>query len=348
LNLTHGEGLERFAGRYLGPGQPAGFWTEALAAFTPADLRAWAAELGVETFEATSGRVYPVSLKAAPLLRRWVARLRALGVRFAVNHRWVGLEPGNPNRIRFANGTSVRARAVLLALGGGSWPQTGSEGAWGSVLTDLGIRCRPLAPANCGWEHPWPPAVLAAAEGKPIKNIRASAAGTTVAGELLLTRYGLEGGAIYQLGHLLRAMPRPELVIDFKPDHTAARLAAKLTTVRRDFLTAAAAAWKLGDAARAILARRDWPDAATLAREAKHCVIPLTGPRPLAEAISSAGGVCWSELDGHPMLTRLPGVFVARAMADWGTPPGGYLIHGCLATATRAARGVVDWVGPRE
>jgi uncharacterized flavoprotein (TIGR03862 family) len=341
LNLTHGEGLACFAGRYRGPGQPAGFWQDTLAGFSPADLRAWAAELGVETFEAGSGRVYPVSLRAAPLLRRWVARLRTLGVRFAVKHRWVSLEPGSPHRLGFANGARVRARAVLLALGGGSWPQTGSDGAWLSILTGLGVRCQPLAPANCGWEHPWPPAVLAAAEGRPIKNIRASAGGTAVDGELLLTRYGLEGGAIYQLGHLLRAMPRPELAIDFKPAHSTGQLAAKLLTVRRDFLAAATRAWRLGEAARAILGRRDWPDAASLAREAKHCVIPLTGPRPLAEAISSAGGVCWSELDSRLMLTRLPGVFVAGEMIDWEAPTGGYLIQGCLATATRAARGAV-------
>lgn len=346
LNLTHGEDLERFAARYRGPGQPDGFWSQALAAFPPADLRAWAAALGVETFEAGSGRVYPLTLRAAPLLRSWVARLRALGVRFAVKHRWVSLEPGSPLRLGFANGEVVSARAVLLALGGGSWPQTGSDGGWLPILAELGIGCRPLTPANCGWEHPWRAAVLAAAEGRPIKNIRASAGTESVDGELLLTRYGLEGGAIYQLGHHLRAMSQPELVIDFKPAHSAAQLAAKLLTTRRDFLAAAARAWKLGDAARAILARREWTDAVTLAHEAKHCVIPLLGPRPLAEAISSAGGVCWSELDASLMLTRLPGVFVAGEMIDWEAPTGGYLIHGCLATATHAAHGVVNLLRP--
>lgn len=344
LNLTHGEPLETFAGRYRGPDQPPEFWQQVLADFTPADLCKWAVGLGVETFQAANGRIYPWSLKAAPLLRRWVQHLRDGGVRFAMKHRWVSLEPGRPHRLGFANGAFVEARAVLLALGGGSWPQTGSDGAWTAVLTDLDVRCHPLTPANCGWEHPWPPAVLEAAEGKPLKNLHVSADGTKVVGELMLTRYGLEGGAIYQLGHLLREMPQPELVIDFKPAHSEPQLLAKLQSVRRDFLTAARSAWKLGDAAHAILARRSWPDAVSLAHEAKHCRIPLTGPRPLAEAISSAGGVCWSELDSHLMLTRLPGVFVAGEMIDWEAPTGGYLIHGCLATATRAARAAIGWL----
>lgn len=344
LNLTHGEPLETFAGRYRGPDQPLEFWQQALADFTPAHLCKWAAELGVETFQAANGRIYPRSLKAAPLLRRWVQHLRDGGVRFAMNHRWVSLEPGRPHRLGFANGAFAEARAVLLALGGGSWPQTGSDGAWTAVLTDLGIRCSPLAPANCGWEHPWSPAVLDAAEGKPLKNLHVGAGGTKVVGELMLTRYGLEGGAIYQLGHILRQMPKPEVVIDFKPAHSEPQLIAKMPSVRRDFLTSARSAWKLGEAAHAILARQFWPDAASLAHEAKHCLIPLTGPRPLAEAISSAGGICWTELDSQLMLARLPGVFVAGEMIDWEAPTGGYLIHGCLATATRAARGVIGWL----
>lgn len=341
LNLSHGGDLAEFAARYHGPGQPDGLWRGLVAEFSPEELRVWAAGLGVETFQAPSGRVYPRSMKAAPLLRAWVRRLRENGTQLRMGHRWTGLEPGSPHRLRFANGETAAARAVVLALGGASWPQTGSDGAWVSMLTALGIRCRPLEPANCGWEHPWPESVLAAAEGQPIKNITASAGGATARGELLITRYGLEGGIIYQLGPALRAMPAPALVIDFKPAHSTAQLAAKLQSVRRDFLAAARSAWRLGAAAHAILACCPWDSAAALAQRAKHCVLPLTGPRSLAEAISSAGGVCWEELDAALMVRKYPGLHVAGEMVDWEAPTGGFLLHGCLATATRAANAVI-------
>lgn len=344
LNLTHGEESGLFATRYSGPDQPPGFWRGLLEAFDAAALRAWAAGLGVETFEATSGRVYPRALKAAPLLRRWVARLKESGVRFEMNQRWHGLRPGTPHVLEFVNGAEVAADAVVFALGGGSWPQTGSDGGWIATFQKLGIACHPLAPANCGWEHPWPPEVLAAAEGKPLKNLRVSAEGVTAAGELLVTRYGLEGGAIYQLGSILRSMAHPVIAIDFKPDFTHERLVAKMESVRRNFLKEARVRWRLSDAASEILSRREWSDAESLAREVKHCVIGLTGPRPLAEAISSAGGVCWSELDSALMLKRLPGIFVAGEMIDWEAPTGGYLMQGCFATGTRAGNAAAEWL----
>ncbi len=347
LNLTHGEELERFITRYSGPGQPAGIWRGLLEEFDAAALRTWAADLGVETFQATSGRIYPRALKAAPLLRRWIARLKGLGVRFEMNHRLSDLRPSVPHVLEFSNGEEIQADAVVFALGGGSWPKTGSDGGWIAVFQKLGIACHPLVPANCGWEHPWPPEVLAAAEGKPLKNLRASAGDATATGELLITRYGLEGGAIYQLGSALRSMPRPAIAIDFKPDFTHERLVAKMESVRRNFLEEASVRWRLGEAAAAILSRREWSDADSLARETKHCVIDLTGPRPLAEAISSAGGVCWSELDGNFMLKRAPGIFVAGEMIDWEAPTGGYLMQGCFATGTRAGKRAADWLRER-
>ncbi len=345
LNLTHGEAFERFVGRYSGPGQPAEIWQSLIADFDPAALRAWAAELGVETFQATSGRVYPRALKAAPLLRRWIERLRGLGVRFEMNHRWTSLVPGTPYQLGFANGAFATADAVIFALGGGSWSKTGSDGGWTGVFEKLGIAHHPLAPANCGWEHAWPPAVLANAEGQPLKNIHVSAGGHTAIGELMLTRYGLEGGAIYQLGAALRAMPEPAIAIDFKPTFTHAQLVAKMQSVRRDFLVAARDRWKLSPPAHAILSRQVWADADSLAREVKHCLIPLARPRPIDEAISSAGGICWSETDASLMLKKLPGVFVAGEMIDWEAPTGGYLMQGCFATATRAAGSAIEWLG---
>ncbi len=385
LNLTHGEPLDRFAARYSGPGQPADLWPSLLAGFDPASLREWAAGLGVETFQATSGRVYPVEMKAAPLLRRWVARLRGLGVTFVMNHRLVALgssvaqppsavvvqrapspaerqagapvgpetgegagstaaaTPGARFNLGFANGTTATADVVILALGGGSWPETGSDGAWTGLLESLGLAVHPLAAANCGWEHEWSPEVLAHAEGKPLKNIHVRAGDTLAVGELLITRYGLEGGAIYQLGAALRAMAEPAIAIDFKPTFTVERLVAKMESARRNFLDEALVRWRIGDAAYALLSDRTWPDALSLARAVKHCVIPLRGPRPIAEAISSAGGVCWSELDDGLMVCRFPGLFVAGEMVDWEAPTGGYLMQGCFATGTHTARSAVEW-----
>ena len=341
LNLTHGESLDCFVTRYSGPGQPAEIWGSLIAGFDPAALRSWAADLGVETFQASSGRIYPRALKAAPLLRRWIERLRGLGVRLEMNHRLVSFEPG---KLGFANGQTATADAVILALGGGSWAKTGSDGAWTSIFETLGISHHPLAPANCGWEHEWPAEVLALAEGKPIKNLHVRAGEITAIGELMLTRYGLEGGAIYQLGAALRAMPKPAIAIDFKPTFTHEQLVAKMQSVRRDFLHEARIRWKLSDPAYAILAREAWVEADSLAREVKNCVIPLARPRPLDEAISSAGGVCWSEIDHALMLKKLPGIFLAGEMIDWEAPTGGYLMQGCFATGTRAANSAAEWL----
>ena len=344
LNLTHGEDYQTFITRYSGPDQPEEIWRELIADFDPAALRTWAAGLGVETFQATSGRVYPRALKAAPLLRRWIERLRGLGVRFEMNHRLTSLTAGAPYSIGFANGTTASADAVILALGGGSWAKTGSDGGWTSIFETLGVAHHPLAPANCGWEHPWTPEILAVAEGKPLKNLHVRAGEHEVSGELMLTHYGLEGGAIYQLGATLRAMTEPAVIIDFKPTFSHLQLVAKMESVRRDFLKEATVRWKLSAPAAAILARKTYPDAASLAHEAKCCLIPLDRPRPIDEAISSAGGLCWNELDSSLMLRRLPGIFAAGEMIDWEAPTGGYLMQGCFATATRAANSAADWL----
>lgn len=345
LNLTHGEPIERFITRYSGPDQPADFWPSVLAEFSPSDSRNWAASLGVETFEAGTGRVYPRAMKAAPLLRRWIARLRQLGVTFEMNHRLSGISPGRPHRLSFANGRDIECDAVILAVGGGSWPETGSDGSFLGILRAIGITCHPLVPANCGWECPWPESTLLTGEGRPLKNITASAGNQTVAGELLITRHGLEGGAIYQLGPALRDMPRAAITIDFKPTLSIEQLVAKMESVRRGFLDAARLRWKLSDAAVAILSRGDWTSAEELARESKHCVIHLTGPRPLAEAISSAGGIRWHEIDpASLMLRKLPGCFAAGEMIDWEAPTGGYLMQGCLATGHRAGMAAANWL----
>jgi uncharacterized flavoprotein (TIGR03862 family) len=348
LNLTKSEPRELFATRYLGPEQPEGVWPALLASFDAEQLRAWAAELGVETFVASTGRVYPREMKAAPLLRRWVQRLRAAGVKFALRHRWVGLTPGAAIKLEFAVETtrvSVEADAVILALGGGSWPETGSDGEWTGILARLGVSLAPLEPANCGWEIPWPASVLAVTEGQPLKSIAVRAGDHVVKGELLVTKYGLEGGAIYQLGPILRALPEPVITIDFKPGVSAEKLLARMGPITRNFAAEGRQRLRLNEAVVAILANLPgggaWKSAAAFVGDVKACRLRLTGPRPIAEAISSAGGVRWSELNDELMLRRVPGVFLAGEMIDWEAPTGGYLMQGCFATGTRAARGAL-------
>ena len=338
LNITHSEALESFITRYSGGDD----WESMLHGFSPTALRDWCHSLGQETFQATSGRVYPKSLKGAPLLRAWIIRLRELGVDIRPKHQWIKLSPGRI--LSFENGTEVHANAVIFALGGASWPKTGSDGGWLKAFAEMGISCAPLTAANCGWECPWSQSVLAEAEGKPIKNISVTAGQTTISGELLLTRYGLEGGTIYALGRELRAMPQPSIYIDFKPTFKVQQLVAKLSGAKGDLLTAAKHCWKLSPAAAAILSRNTYEDAETLAAEAKSCRVILELARPVAEAISSAGGITFSEISNDLMLNKLPGVFVCGEMLDWEAPTGGYLLQGAFATGTRSGTCAVKFV----
>ncbi len=344
LNLTRDEPLALFATRYRGPNLPNGLWRKLIEEFTPSDLRAWAANLGIETFVASTKRVYPSEMKAAPLLRRWVQRLRAQGVRFAMHHRWLGWENGQLSFETPTGSVTVQPNATIIALGGGSWPETGSDGGWVSALEKAGVSIAPLAPANCGWEMDSP---AGAGEGTPIKNVVVRAGSEEAVGELLITRYGLEGGALYQLGSALRALPAPEITIDFKPSLSPERVLEKLGPAKRNLIAEAVQRLKLGEGAAALLDhhpdRQSWTTAAQMAQIVKACRIRLRQPRPLAEVISSAGGVCWSELNDSLMLRQLPGVFVAGEMIDWEAPTGGYLMQGAFATGQRAARGALFW-----
>ena len=349
LNLTKDEAPEVFISHYEGKDDEQGRWEGLMAEFGPGAMREWAEGLGVETFVASTGRVYPRELKAAPLLRRWVRRLREAGVEFAMGYRWDGvslLRSGVQVAFRTkGGGEMIEVDAVILALGGGSWPQTGSVGAWVGIMERLGVAVAPLEPANCGWECAWPAPVLAICEGRPLKNVAVSAGGRTVEGELLVTEYGLEGGALYGLGPALRAMQSPSISIDFKPSVSRERLVEKMESARRNFMEEAGKRWRLSEAACAILAqsgKAPYHSADALAGEVKGFTVRLAGPRPLAEAISSAGGVCWSELDAGLMLKKLPGVFVAGEMIDWEAPTGGYLLQGCFATGTRAGRAALE------
>ncbi len=343
LNLTHSEPVENFTARY---GDSTARWKSLLADFSPDDLRAWSEGLGIETFVGTSGRVFPQSKQAAPLLRRWIERLRKQGVSFRSRHDFTGFSRTKDGEWDVAFGTAqgtkiLRTRALILALGGASWPQTGSDGGWVKLFAKEGIAVTPLAPANCGYEADWPASFLAKADGLPLKNIVVRAGSESVAGELLITKYGLEGGALYQVGHALRTMEQSQIEIDLKPAFTAEQLAGKIRHAQGPhLLDQATRTWRLSKAAIALLElRAPFASAAELAAFAKAYPLRLRGPRPIEEAISTAGGVSWDELDDQLMLKRFPGMFCVGEMIDWDAPTGGYLIQGCFCTATRASRG---------
>jgi len=347
LNLTNDEEFESFLAKYGGEELPVELWHRVLGEFDAAALRAWAAGLGVETFVSSGGKVLPVpidgSMKATPLLRRWLERLRHSGVVLQTGHRWLGF--GSGNELLFesqAEAISYEYDAAILALGGGSWPKTGSTGSWVSILEESDIRVAPLRASNCGWEVSWPSELLAAAEGLPLKNLSLNAGESSRRGELVITRYGLEGGPIYRLGPMLRSMREPQIVVDFKPDQSRAELITRMGKVQRNFVREAGRRLKLDKGTCALLkhlpSRGPWKSSEQIVDEVKACRIDLTGPRPIAEAISSAGGVHWSELDDNLMLTKLPHVYVAGEMIDWDAPTGGYLLQACFATGAHAAR----------
>jgi uncharacterized flavoprotein (TIGR03862 family) len=338
LNLTHGEPVENFPARYVDEPER---WRDLLGEFGPEDLRAWATELGVETYVGTSGRVFPRGQKAAGLLRAWVRRLRTGGVQFRTGACLAGITRDVDGwRGEFQtedDKVSLVANTIVLALGGASWPETGSDGTWPAILASHGIEIAPWHPANCGWTVDWPNELLARAEGLPLKNLTVRAEGESVSGELLITAHGLEGGAIYRLGRTLRSMSEPRVAIDFKPQLTVEVMRERGLNASdpRDWFRA----WKLSPAAIALMETfrpAEDSDLDRLIERVKNFVLPLRGPRPVAEAISSAGGIRWSELDQNLMLRKLPGIFVAGEMIDWEAPTGGYLLQGCFATATRA------------
>lgn len=340
LNLTHSEPVENFPARYV---DEPDRWRNLLREFGPDDLRVWAAELGVQTYVGTSGRVFPLGQKAAGLLRAWVRRLRTSGVEFRTGSRLTTLERATEGwRAEFqtADGKfSLVSNTIVLALGGASRPETGSDGTWPAILSAHGVEIAPWVPANCGWEVDWPPALLARAEGLPLKNLTVRAAHESVSGELLITRYGLEGGALYHLGRTLRTMKQPCLELDLKPQLTVETMRERAAAGHD--ASAWFRAWKLSTAAMAlveIICPNDGDDCEQLIARVKNLALPLKDPRPIAEAISSAGGVCWSQLDENLMVRTLPGIFVAGEMIDWEAPTGGYLLQGCFATGTRAGR----------
>ncbi len=351
LNLTHTEPLPVFLDRY----DSARAWLEpAVAAFPPRDLAAWADGLGEATFVGTSGRVFPKAMKASPLLRAWLARLNRGGVTFELRTRWVGWDAQGAARIADAEGheRTIAADAVILAMGGASWPRLGSDGAWRDALMSDGIAVAPLTPANAGVRIAWSAPVRDRFAGSPIKRLAVRVGQHSVRGEAVVTRQGLEGGAIYALSEPLRqalAQGPAELVLDLRPDLTVAELEQRMATGRAadSLANVLRKAGNLPPVA-AVLARENGPlsrNPHELAQRIKVVKLTVTGFDGLERAISTAGGVAEAEVDAHFMLRRRPGVFVAGEMLDWSAPTGGYLLQACLATGRAAADGVVAWLG---
>lgn len=338
LNLTHSEPLEALLARY---GAARARLEPAIRAFPPAALRAWADGLGAETFIGSSGRVFPRAMKASPLLRAWLARLASLGVALHPRSRWLGFAADGG--LRFESGT-LHPRATVLALGGASWPRLGSDGAWPALL---GCDTAPWQPANMGFRVAWSQH-LARFAGQPLKRIALRFGAARVRGEAMLGADGIEGGAVYALAaplrEALRAGPQT-LWLDLRPDLDEAALVQRLGAasrstperLRRAGLAPQAAAL-VQEALHAGAAREP------LAALVKALPVTVTAPQPLARAISSAGGLRWSEVTEDFMLRRHPGVFVAGEMLDWEAPTGGYLLQACCSTGVAAAQGALRWI----
>jgi uncharacterized flavoprotein (TIGR03862 family) len=343
LNLTHSEALERFKTRY---GQAAGRLAPYLDAFPAQALLAWAEGLGQATFTGSSGRVFPKAMKASPLLRAWLKRLADQGVRLEPRAEWLGWD--ETGALLFRDRPAERPDAVILALGGASWPRLGSTGGWAEVLRAKGVEVAPFRPATCGFRVDWSEPFRARFAGTPLKSLALSFQGRTVRGEAVITGYGIEGGGIYALSAALRDAVerdgRAVLELDLRPDVAEAQLASKLARPRggqslSNVLRKAAGLSPV--AANLVREAHGGAAAQDLAHAIKHAGIVLTGTQGLERAISSAGGIAWPEVGEDLMLQRLPGVFVAGEMLDWEAPTGGYLLQACFATGVAAAKGVI-------
>jgi uncharacterized flavoprotein (TIGR03862 family) len=353
LNLTHSEPLPAFLARYRGA--PPQLETT-IEAFPPDRLRAWCEGLGQPTFVGSSGRVFPKSFKASPLLRAWLRRLDAAGVRFALRHRWTGWDDNGSLTFETPRGhTSAEARATVLALGGASWPRLGSDGGWVDVLAARGVAISPLQPANCGFDVAWSAIFRDRYEGQPLKNAVFGFGARTERGEAIISRSGIEGGAIYALSADLReailTSGEATLFVRLRPDLDFAALTARLSAPRgkQSFSNVLRKTLALPPVAIGLLHEVSGGSAARLApQELAQLVnaapIRLNGIAPVTRAISTAGGVAFDELDANFMLRRLPGIFVAGEMLDWEAPTGGYLLQASFATGAAAGRGVLKWL----
>lgn len=353
LNLTHSEALPQFLARY---GSAAPRLEPAIEAFPPQVLRDWSAALGEPTFVGSSGRVFPQSFKASPLLRAWLRRLGSMDVQLALRHRWTGWDERGRLLFETPEGQrTVEARATVLALGGASWPRLGSDGSWVEILAARGLAMSPVRPANCGFSVTWSDVFRDRFEGQPLKGVALSFADRSVRAEAIITRSGIEGGAIYALSADLREAIRRDgkaiLLIALRPDLDRDGLVTRLSMpkgkqsfsnfLRKVLNLSPVAIGLLQEAARASGASLSATD---LAQWINTVPILLNGVAPIARAISSAGGIALDELDTEYMIRRLPGVFAAGEMLDWEAPTGGYLLQASFATGAAAGRGALKWL----
>ena len=358
MNLTHSEPWTPFIHRYRERSQVL---SPMLQAFDGAQLRTWAADLGIETFVGSSGRVFPVDMKAAPLLRAWLHRLRQQGVQFHMRHRWLAwTKQGAQFVLRFATPEAeveYPAEAVLLALGGGSWARLGSDGAWVAPLQEKGVEIRPLQPANCGFDVPWSAYFADKFAGKPLLTVAARVQGSEDAmrqGQFVVTAGGVEGSLIYALSAPLREQLLRQghavLELDLLPAKAADRVMAEVAHPRGSRSLSSHLQSRLGlDALKIallheVLSKEQMQQPQTLAAAIKALPLTLIATRPIDEAISSAGGIRFEGLTSQLMLAGSPGVFCAGEMLDWEAPTGGYLLTACFATGKWAARGLADWL----
>jgi uncharacterized flavoprotein (TIGR03862 family) len=356
LNLTHSEALPAFLTRY---GAATKHLAPAIAAFSPDSLRAWSEALGQPTFVGSSSRVFPQAFKASPLLRAWLRRLDGLGVKLVLRHRWIGWD--DKGRLLFQTSDGARvvdAHAVVLALGGASWPRLGSDGGWVETLAARGVAVAPLRPANCGFTVAWSEIFKDRSEGQPLKGVALSFRSHTVRGEVMITRAGIEGGAVYALSSELReaiiATGEAVLQVALRPETAAAELVTRLeahrgkqslsTYLRKAAHLSLPAIGLLREAAIASGAALASLSPASLAGLINAVPLKLNGTAPIARAISTAGGIAFDELDADFMIARLPGVFAAGEMLDWEAPTGGYLLQASLATGAAAGRGALKWL----
>jgi len=351
LNITHSEDFARFAERF---GSASPRLRPALDAFTPADVREWAAELGTETFVGTSGRVFPTVMKASPLLRAWLKRLEAQGVTLKTRHRWTGFD-GSGLRFTTPDGeVTIQPDVTLLALGGASWPRLGSDAAWVPWLKDQGVTVHDLQPANCGFDVAWSDIFVERFSGAPLKSVSTTSDAGSYPGEFVISKHGIEGSLVYAHSAALRDRlfrdGKAAITVDLMPGRTQERLARDLA--RQDAKASFSNRLRKGaglDGVKAALLRELSKDANRMPAEQladliKTLPIPVLRPRPIAEAISSAGGIAWSDIDERYMLKSRPGLFAAGEMIDWEAPTGGYLLTACFATGRAAARGIQNWL----
>lgn len=353
LNLTHSEPLDRFIARYREAAPRVQPWLER---FGPDAVRSLALDLGYSTFVGSSGRVFPEDMKAGPILRTWLRRLREAGVAFKMRHRFIGWQADGSLRFEHADRVhTLRSDITVLALGGGSWARLGSDGTWVNVLAARGVGIAPLKPSNCGFECSWSPIFAERFAGHPLKPMAARLQGDNswLRGEMMMTRHGIEGSLVYALSASLRDRIERDgeavLELDVIPDRSQAEIASALSQARGSRSRSEHWRRRLGLAGVAAglvhecLARDVWDDPIRLAAGLKSLPLPVKRTRPIDEAISTAGGVLLDTVDARLMLKTQPGTFVAGEMLDWEAPTGGYLLTACLASGVAAAEGAMDW-----